>query len=440
MLGFTGERKWVYPQQVTGRYQQVHRWAGRVLLAFLLVTPWITVGGHPAARIDLPARRVYALGATFTANDSFLLVLFALFAAFALFFFTSLYGRLWCGYPCPQTVFLHELIHPIERFAEGDRVRRMRRDAGPLTAEKARRKLAKWAGFAVVAVCASMAFQSWFAGGPALWTGRAGPVDYALVGVFATAWFLDFAWFREQLCNYVCPYARLQGALTDDESQVVAYDWQRGDPRGAKDAAKRGACIDCDRCVHVCPQGIDIRNGYQLECINCARCVDACGDIQGKLGFPSLISYTTTAAITRGTAPRRIRTRTVAYAALVSAIAAGILGILVTHETLEAHVQRQPGTLYTVDPDGWVRNTWLVQLTSRESEASSVDIEVTGLPGAEVLVPDIALAPGESRTVPLVVRVPPGADLPRTVPLTVRLRTDRGDVERDATFKTPGSE
>ena len=340
MLGFTGERKWVYPQHVTGRYQRVHRWAGRVLLAVLLVIPWISVGGHPAARVDLAARRVYALGATFTASDSFLLVLFALFAAFALFFFTSLYGRLWCGYACPQTVFLHELIHPIERVFEGDRVRRMRRDAGPWTMERAGRKLAKWVAFAAIAFVASMAFQSWFAGGPALWTGRAGRVDYALVGIFATAWFLDFAWFREQLCNYVCPYARLQGALTDGESQVVAYDWQRGDPRGGKDAAKQGACIDCDRCVNVCPQGIDIRNGYQLECINCARCVDACAGVQGKLGFPSLISYTTTDAITEGRPPRRIRTRTVAYAALVSAIAAGILGILATHETLEAHVQR----------------------------------------------------------------------------------------------------
>jgi cytochrome c oxidase accessory protein FixG len=436
--GFTGTRRQVYPLRVTGRFQRIHRWVGRALLSFLVAVPWIEVGGHPAARIDVPARRVYALGATFTASEGFLLVLFALLAAFALFFFTSLYGRLWCGYACPQTVFLHEFVHPIERWIEGDRGLRMKRDAGPWTPARLTRRAAIWAAFAAVAFAASMAFQSWFAGGPELWTGAAGPADYALVAAFTAVWFADFAWFREQLCNYICPYARFQGALTDDQSQVVAYDLRRGEPRGAKDAKTVGACIDCDKCVNVCPQGIDIREGYQLECINCARCVDACEGVQGKLGHPTLISYATIAEV-QGRRTRLLRPRTVAYAGLVSATAAAILFVLATHEAMEAHVQRQPGTLYTIDPDGWIRNTYLVQVASRQSEEVQVQLLVNGITGAQVIVPGVVLAPGESRTVPLVVRVPPSAALPRTIPFHVTFRTADADLVRDATFKTPGA-
>jgi cytochrome c oxidase accessory protein FixG len=437
VLGFSNTRRWVYPQSVSGRYQRIHRITGRVLLAFLVVVPWITIQGHPAARLDLPARRVHALWATFTAADGFLLFLFALLAVFGLFSATALYGRLWCGYVCPQTVFLHELIHPIERWTEGDRVARMRRERGPWTAERIARRAAKWALFALVALGAAMSFQSWFAGAPALWTGRAGPVDYTLVGLFAAGWFADFAWFREQLCNYVCPYARFQGALTDENSQVVAYDAARGEPRG-KAAAAVGGCVDCNKCVVVCPQGIDIRDGYQLECINCARCVDACTDVQGHLGFPSLVSYATEVELAGGKR-RHLRPRTAIYAVALTAVIGAIGWVLATHEAVEAHVTRQPGTLYTVDPDGWIRNTFLVRVTSRAADPASVGITVAGLGAAEVIAPDVVLAPGESRAIPLVVRLPPDEVAPRTLPFRVEFHTAGGDVVRDATFKTPGS-
>jgi cytochrome c oxidase accessory protein FixG len=437
MFGLTGARRWVYTQHVTGPYQRIHRHLGRALMAFLVVMPWIPIGEHPAARIDLPARRVYALGSTFSASDGFLLVLIGLFAAFSLFFFTSLYGRLWCGYTCPQTVFLEELIRPIERRIEGDRGMRMKRDAGPWTVDKAWRKGAKWAAFAAIALLVSMAFMSWFAGGPALWTGHAGPVDYALVGVFGAAWLADFAWFREQFCNYLCPYARFQGALADDETRVVAYDRLRGEPRG-KAARERGGCIDCDKCVTVCPQGIDIRNGYQLECITCARCVDACTGVQAKLGHPSLIRYQTMAEV-EGRQPRFIRPRTVVYFGLLSAIATAMLVLLATHQPFEARVERQPGSLYAIDPDGWIRNTYLVQVASREDEPAHVQMVVDGIDGAEVIAPEVVLDPGESRTVPLVVRVPPSEDLPRTIRFRVELHSGDGEVVRDCTFKTPGT-
>ena len=301
----------------------------------------------------------------------------------------------------------------------------------------AARRGVKWAAFLGVAWLVAMSAQAWFAGAPALWTGRAGPVDYALVAIFTGIGFADFAWFREQLCNYLCPYARFQGALADEHSMIVAYDPVRGEPRGGKDAKARGACIDCDKCVAVCPQGIDIREGYQLECITCARCVDACEGVQGRLGHLSLIEYRTQIEGSGGT-PRRIRPRTVAYAALLSAVAAAIAFIVATHEPMEAGIERQPGTLYTIDPDGWIRNTYLVHVASLDAAASQVSIAVDGMDGAEVIVSGLDLAAGESRTVPLVVRMPASVDLPRTIPFHVTVHSERGAVVRDATFKTPG--
>jgi cytochrome c oxidase accessory protein FixG len=439
MFGFSGTRKWVYAERVTGHYQVLHRWSGRALLAFLVITPWLRIAGHPAVRIDLPARRVYALGTIFTAADGFLMVLMGLLAAFSLFFFTSLYGRLWCGYACPQTVFLEEFIRPIERFTEGDRAMRMKRDAGPWTGEKIARKAAKFAAFAAVAAFVSMSFQSWFAGAPEIWMGMAGPVDYTLVGIFSAGWFLDFAWFREQLCNYVCPYARFQGALADEESQVVMYDLDRGEPRG-KAAKDRGGCIDCNKCVVVCPQGIDIRNGYQLECITCGRCIDACESVMGKLGHPTLVKYGTIAE-TQGKKPRLIRPRTVVYAGLLTAVSAAIVSVIAFHEPLEAHVQRAPGSLYTVDEDGWIRNTFMLKLVNNDVDPKPerFAVAIEGLEDAELIAPDVELGSTESRTVPLVVRVKASDDMPRTIPFSVKVSTDDGEVVQETTFKTPGA-
>lgn len=439
MFGFSGNRRWVYPQHVDGRFRRLRRRLGSALLGFLVLAPWVPVGGHPAFRFDVEARRAYVLGEVFTASDGFLMVLVALLAVFALFLFTSLYGRLWCGYTCPQTVFLEELVRPLERWIEGDRGARMRRDRGPWTWDRAWRRTAKLTAFLAVAGFVSMSFTSWFAGATELWTGRAGPVAYTVVAALTAVAFADFAWFREQLCNYVCPYARFQGALADDESLVVAYDRARGEPRGDKAAARaRGACIDCGRCVAVCPQGIDIRDGYQLECVTCARCVDACTGVMGKLGHPSLIRYATQSE-GEGRAPRVVRPRTVVYGALVTACAAGLIAGAASRTPIDASVQRQPGSLYSVDADGWIRNTYVVRLASREDAADHVEITVEGLDDADVIAPTVDLGPDEARTVPLVVRVPPEAAHERTLPIRVRVRSRHGEVVRPTTFKTPGA-
>ena len=438
MLGFSGTREWVYPQSIRGCFMTLRRWTFLGLHLVLFVVPWITLQGNALLRVDLPARRVFLFGQIFTASDTIFLLLLLLFLAFSLFFFTAIFGRVWCGYACPQTVFLETWIRPIELWIEGDRTRRKRRDQAGLTLDKAWRKLVKWGLFAAVSLLLGMAFMSIFAGARELWTGRAGPVEYALVAITAGAWFFDFVWFREQFCNYLCPYARFQSALADDHSLTITYDTARGEPRGKGQAvAAAGRCIECSKCVTVCPQGIDIRNGFQLECIQCARCIDACTSVMSPLGHRTLVAYNTIAAA-EGRAVRTLRPRTVVYGLFMASLVAMAFVGIVTRTPFEATVNRAPGSLFTVDADGFVRNTFLLSLTNNDPALSEQPYHVTveGLPGAEVLVEDVRLRSTESRVVPLIVRVPQQERLARTVPLYVHVQSTGARVVLETTFKS----
>lgn len=437
MWGFTGNREWVYPKAIGGTWQRVHRVSGLALQAFLVFVPWLRFRGLPAVRVDLPGRRLFLLGEVFSASEGFTLALMAITAAFLLFFFTALFGRLWCGYVCPQTVFLEEWVRPIEHWLEGDRAVRLRRDAGGWTFDRVWRRAAKFTAFAVLATFVGMAVMQWFAGAPQIWTGDAGPVDYAMVGVIGVGLFLDWAWFREQLCSYLCPYARFQGALVDRDSLIIRYDRGRGEPRGkGKDAAAAGHCIDCRKCVEVCPAGIDIRNGFQLECISCARCIDACETVMPKLGHRSLVQYGAMAH-DEGAAVRVVRPRTVIYAALLTVLLSAIGWRVTHHARIELQVNRAPGSLFATDADGSIRNTFLVHVTNRDPvNAQQFSVAVRGLDAAKVVAPSLELGPLEARTVPLVVITPPGV-AERTMPFEVEVASDSQTATAAATFKAP---
>ena len=438
MLGFSHTREWVYPQSIQGRFMTIRRWTFLGLHLLLLITPWITINGHPAFRVDVPARTVYLFGNIFTASDTIFLLLILWFAAFSLFFFTAVFGRIWCGYACPQTVFLESWIRPVELWIEGDRLTRKRRDEKGWTFDRAWRKVAKWTVFLAVSLFLAMAGMSIFAGARELWTGQAGPVEYTLVAIFTAFWFLDFTWFREQFCNYVCPYARFQSVLADEETLIITYDEVRGEPRQAgKQAALDGRCIECNKCVAVCPQGIDIRDGFQLECIQCARCIDACTSVMDKLGHPTLVAYGSIAE-SEGRKVRRWRPRTILYAAiLVGIVAAGAI-LAANRVEFEATVNRAPGSLFTMDADGYTRNTFLLKITNKNPSTERVkyDISVSGIENAEILTDAVELGSTETRTIPLIVRVPSSAALERTTPFLVRVEADDQAVVLSPTFKS----
>jgi len=437
MSSVVRKRDYVYAASVRGYWQKVHRWSGVALQIILFATPWVYIGEHPAVRLDLPHRRLFAFGQIFGATDTIFLVLIGLFLAFTLFIVTALFGRLWCGYLCPQTVFLEEWVRRIEIWIEHERGQRRARDEGPWTWDKIWRKAAKWSAFLLLAFVVSMTLVSYFAGAHELWSGQAGSVSYGFVAALTATLYWDFAWFREQFCNFLCPYARFQGALTDDHSLVIAYDDKRGEPRMHHGG---GACIDCNKCVVVCPAGIDIRDGYQLECIACARCIDACHSVMQKKGtLPSLVTYTTQAR-SEGRESRLMRPRTLVYAGLLGTILMAFFIMLVDHHTIDASVARAPGTTFAVDPDGGVRNTFLLRVLNNQPDTDgqpdAFHVTVDGIPGAEVLVKDITLGETQSTVVPLVVRVPKPAGLDRTVPIVVHVHSLHDDLKIKTTFKT----
>ena len=440
MLGFSKTRDWVYPQSISGRFMTLRRWTFAGLHVLLFLAPWIMVNGNPLLRIDLPTRRVFLFGQIFTPYDTIFLLLLLLFLAFSLFFFTAIFGRVWCGYACPQTVFLETWIRPLELWIEGDRITRKRRDERGLSFDLAWRKLVKWAAFAAVALFIAMAMVSLFAGARELWTGQAGSVAYAFVAVIGAAWFWDFTWFREQFCSYLCPYARFQSALADEESLIVTYNEPRGEPREkGKAAALEGRCIDCNKCVVVCPQGIDIRDGFQLECIQCARCIDACTSVMEPLNHETLVAYGSVAE-TEGRHVRRWRGRTFVYAGLLSTlvIAGGVL--LAIRTPFEVSVNRAPGSLFTLDGNGFVRNTYLLEITNKDPRAEPVTyhVELAGIEGGELFAQPFTLESSESRTLPLVVRVPVTDGMARSQPLEVVVSSDRDEIVVPTTFLSGG--
>ncbi|TNE92381.1 MAG: cytochrome c oxidase accessory protein CcoG [Deltaproteobacteria bacterium] len=437
---FHGEREWVYAQDVRGKYHTIHRISASLLHVWLFVGPWLMLDGRPLFRFELDTRRIYAFGQIFTAQDGVLIMLSALLAAVALFFFTSLFGRLWCGYTCPQSVFIINWVLPIEQFIEGDRGERLRRDKKGVRWSTTFRKGLKFLAFAAIALALSGSFMGFFVDPRVLWTGGASTANYTVLAFFTTLWFVDFAWFREQACNYLCPYARFQSVLMDEETLTVAYDMNRGEPRQKGKLAKgEDHCVDCNRCVVVCPTGIDIRDGFQLECWSCGRCADACEDVMGRFDLPSLVYYSTEAEL-EGKTTRWLRPRSLLYASVLAAVVAAITGVIALRDPFQATVNRAPGSLFVVDDDGWTRNTFLVHIVNTQPTEGTFTIDVEGIDGVEVTAPERILASTAEATVPLVVRAAPGSYTSRTVPITVQVKDGDRSVAVPVTFKTQAKE
>jgi cytochrome c oxidase accessory protein FixG len=367
-----GSRNFLHPADVRGTWTRRKNFTFFVLIAIYVLVPWIEIGGHPAVNIDIPGRAAFLFGQTFTNQDFYLLFFLVSGMGFALFVVTSLWGRIWCGYACPQSVFLEGVFRRVERWVEGPRDARIRRNLGPWTFGKAQRKVLKHALFIVLAFLNAHVFVAYFIAPRELIAAMTGPpAEHWAAFLWVTAWtailYFDFAWFREQTCLILCPYGRLQSALVDADTIVIGYDETRGEPR-SKRTTEGGDCIDCYKCVAACPTGIDIRNGLQMECVGCANCIDACDEVMARVDRPKgLVRYDSQRGLGGEARQRFFRPRVFLYAAL------GLLGLAVfgftsgRRSSFEVHVLRTRGMPYVID-EGHIRNVYAIRIQNKGNE------------------------------------------------------------------------
>ena len=380
----------IYPREQSGRFDKLSKLATIVLLGLFYALPWLSWDGRQAVLFDLPARKFYLFGLTLWPQDFPYLALLLIIAALTLFFFTALAGRLFCGFACPQTVWTEAFIW-MEQWTEGTRSQRMKLDNAPWSWNKLRRKGSKqflwitfslWTGFTFVGYFTAIRqlgldIIDLNVGG---WT-----LFWGLFYGFAT--YGNAGFMREQVCKYMCPYARFQSAMFDKDTLIISYDEARGEPRGGRKRsvdpkeAGLGDCIDCTMCVQVCPTGIDIRDGLQYECIACAACIDACDSVMDKMGYPrGLVRYTTEHALS-GKKTRVLRPRVFVYATLLVVLMGGLVASMVTRTPVILDVIRDRNSLYRELPDGLIENIYTVKLINQSEQSRSFRLSVAGIPG-----------------------------------------------------------
>ncbi len=446
-LNKDGTRRWLQPRPSPGRFWKRRRALAYGLILLFVALPHVFVGGKPAILLDLARREFTFFGTTLLATDTLFLMLFLVSLFVAVFLLTALLGRVWCGWGCPQTVYMEFVFRPLERWLDGPRG--VRSTAG--------RTVVKYALFLLIAVGLAHVFLSYFVGVDALarWVRRS-PFEHpasflVMLGTTALV-FADFAWFREQTCLVACPYGRFQSVLLDRRSLIVGYDRARGEPRGkpikpgggvaALDTAlvSRGDCVDCSACVATCPTGIDIREGLQMECIHCTQCMDACDAIMTRLDrTPGLIRYTSQDEL-QGKPRRFLRVRTVIYPALLVAAVTALVLVALNRKPMDVTVLRDRGAPFTVLSTGQVSNALRIKLVNRtagQRQYTAVLTNTDGQPleGVELVTPDLpaTLVAGQSTTLHAFVLMPRAALEGGVRPVRVRVQDDAGNQVEAAT-------
>lgn len=400
-----GSRPFLFPADVRGRFTRWRQFAAFGLIAFYLSLPWIKINGFPAVFLDVAERRFHLFGVTLAAQDLWLLFFVISGLGFSLFFVTALLGRVWCGWACPHTVFLDHVYRRIERWIDGDAVQRRALQDAPLSASKLARRILKHGLYVIVSAIITHLFLAYFVSLPEVWAMvSAAPAEhwgaFAFILIATGLLYFNFAWFREQLCIVICPYGRIQSALIDDHSLVIGYDTTRGEPRGrprrSADASLPavGDCIDCHRCVQVCPTGIDIRQGLQMECVGCTACIDACDEVMTKLERPrGLIRYDSQTAFA-GSPTRWLRPRTMLYGVLLLAGASVATWGLTSVRPANLGITRMTGAPYIVEA-GAVRNQFLVRIVNKRNAPARFTLHLVDAPaGVRLLGFDGAVAVG----------------------------------------------
>lgn len=382
----TGKRKWIFPRKPAGRYTDYRTIVAYFLLSVFFATPFITINGNPLLLFNILDRQFFIIGQPFYVQDFFILALGAITSLIFVILFTVVFGRIFCGWICPQTIFMEMVFRKIEYMIEGDRNKQIRLDKQEWNSEKIMKRGLKWGIYALMSLVISHIMFMYIVGYKEVFRiMREGPLEnstnFLVMFVFTAAFYFVFAWFREQVCTLVCPYGRLQGVLIDRQTINVYYDYKRGENRSKyrkgedRKAEGKGDCIDCHQCVVVCPTGIDIRDGQQLECVNCTACIDACDDVMVKVGLPpGLIRYATEEGIDEEI-PFRFTNRMKAYS-VVLLLMIGFLGFLLYNRgDLEAKFIKPAGSTYVLR-EGQISNTYSYTFLNKASKDQKVNIKI----------------------------------------------------------------
>jgi len=408
----------IQPRSFTGRYRRIRLLGGGLLLSLYFGAVWVQWNGQQAILWDLGQRQFRVFGQTFWPQDLVLLSGILIVCAFGLFFMTVFAGRIWCGYSCPQSVWTWMFLW-LEKIAEGDRNQRLRLDRAPLSPSKVLKRLNKhllWLGLSLLT---GLTFVGYFTPIRQLTTDlvtfEADGWGLFWVGFFTVATYLNAGWLREKVCFHMCPYGRFQSSMVDEDTLLINYDRARGETRGARKrgvdpaASGLGDCIDCQVCVQVCPTGIDIRNGLQMECIGCAACIDACDDIMEKMGYQTgLISYTSERALNGGKAARVLRPRLVGYGLVLVVMVSALAWGFWSRPLVDLSVAKGRG-LFRYDTEGRVENSYLLKLTNKDQVAREFVVSVTGPDGLAVTgARQVRVPAGSMKEFPMILALAPG--------------------------------
>jgi cytochrome c oxidase accessory protein FixG len=428
------KRKKIYPREVHGLFANLRNLGMATLLGFYYIMPWLTWDGRQSILFDLPERKFYILGMVFWPQDFIYLTALLIISALSLFFFTALAGRLWCGYACPQTVWTESFLL-IERWIEGSRQQQMKLDKAPMDSKKFTKKFTKHFIWLAFSLFTGFTFVGYFTPirdlAAAIPTFGFGPWEVFWIFFYGFATYGNAGWLREQVCIYMCPYARFQSAMFDKNTLIISYDEKRGEPRGARkknvDPSELGlgSCVDCSICVQVCPTGIDIRDGLQYQCIGCAACIDACDDVMDKMGYEKgLIKYTTENML-NGVNTRLMRPRIILYATILAGITiATIIGII-SRTPIELDIIRDRNSLFRETGMGTIENVYTLKVINKDIVPHEYRLSAEGLPDLKLKMQkeEIKVESGGVLEVPVSIEVNPDLLTQRTTEFVFKLET-----------------
>ncbi|KAB2923943.1 MAG: cytochrome c oxidase accessory protein CcoG [Bacteroidetes bacterium] len=438
----SGKRKWLYPKKPQGRFHRLRVLFSAMLLAVLFGVPFVSVDGHPLMLFNIVTRKFILFGVPFGPHDFYLLGLTIITTVVFIFLFTAVFGRLFCGWVCPQTVFMEMVFRKIDYWIEGDHRAQQRLNESPWNGTKVVRKGVKYAVYFAISFLVSNMLLAWVIGVEELGRIVTDPVEQHLAGftammLFTGLFYFIFIWFREQACILVCPYGRLQGVLLDPNSIVIAYDDVRGEPRGRLTRGEqrtKGDCIDCKECVVVCPTGIDIRNGTQLECVNCTACIDACDTVMDKIGKPrGLIRYDSMVGI-RDKVRRIFTPRVIGYSIVQTLLLVVLAYFLTTRSEIDITILRTPGMFYQDQPDGRVSNLYDMKVLNKTFDRRDITLELAGVPGEiRILGDPVSVPPQEPTLAKFFVLLDKSAVTKMNTPLQIVVKSGGNEVHRITT-------